>query len=328
MNNNGQERQDVMRVLSLFERLIKGDIIHKKTEAFRFGVTERAIQRDIRKLKEFFANAHGQAIGAELVYSRKTNGFQLQRSFQSWLTHEEILVMTKVLLESRGFAKDEINNLLDKLLLQSAPQERSVIKEVIRNERFHYVPPKHSEYLIKKIWDLSRAVRERRLVELAYKKEGEDELISRVVEAWGIVFSEYYFYLVAYIHGKNYEFPAIYRLDRIQEYVVSDEHFTMLEANRFEEGEFRKRVQFMKAGKVLRIRFRFWGDSLDAVLDRLPTARVISQEDNGAIIEAEVFGRGINMWLLSQAEYLEVLWPEDVREEMKHTIERMLKNYK
>ena len=39
--------------------------------------------------------------------------------------------------------------------------------------------------------------------------------------------------------------------------------------------------------------------AIDAVLDRLPTAQVIQQEADGAVIEAEVFGKGIMMWLLS-----------------------------
>lgn len=34
------------------------------------------------------------------------------------------------------------------------------------------------------------------------------------------------------------------------------------------------------------------------------------------------------MWLLSQAQYLEVIKPEEFREEMRETIEKMLENYR
>jgi len=70
-----------------------------------------------------------------------------------------------------------------------------------------------------------------------------------------------------------------------------------------------------------------WGPSLEAVMDRLPTAKVIRQEGNVAIVEAEVFGEGIKMWMLSQAEFLEVLKPEDFRREMRDTVVRMLENW-
>lgn len=86
------------------------------------------------------------------------------------------------------------------------------------------------------------------------------------------------------------------------------------------QDELRKRIQFMQSGSLMKLRLRFWGESLEAVLDRLPTAKIISQDNGAAIVEAEVFGRGIKMWLLSQAQYLEVLKPDDFRQEMLETI--------
>ena len=99
-------------------------------------------------------------------------------------------------------------------------------------------------------------------------------------------------------------FPTIYRLDRIRSFKVLDEHFHVPYAGRFEEGEFRKRVQFMYGGKLERIKFRYTGPSLEAVLDRLPTAKVIREDKDGWTISAEVFGKGVEMWLRSQGAYI------------------------
>lgn len=107
-----------------------------------------------------------------------------------------------------------------------------------------------------------------------------------------------------------------------------EERFTLPYANRFQEGEFRKRVQFMYAGSLERIRFRYTGKSVDAILDRLPTAKILSQEEHSFDIEAEVFGKGIVMWLLSQGERVEVLGPEHIRAEMRDTISHMLELYR
>lgn len=101
---------------------------------------------------------------------------------------------------------------------------------------------------------------------------------------------------------------------------ITNLHFRIPDANRFEEGEFRKKVQFMRAGKLVRVIFRFWGPLLD-------TVHVLGWEGDKAVVEAEVFGDGIKMWLLSQAEFLEVIKPDDFREEMKDTLSRMLNNY-
>ena len=83
----------------------------------------------------------------------------------------------------------------------------------------------------------------------------------------------------------------------------------------------------MYSGPLLRIRFKFFGQSLDAVMDRLPTARVLESDGKVALIEAEVFGPGIKMWLLSQGDCLEVVAPTAFREDVKHTVEAMLRNY-
>ena len=98
---------------------------------------------------------------------------------------------------------------------------------------------------------------------------------------------------------------VIYRIDRIKSCRVLDEHFSVPYKDRFQEGEFRKRVQFMYGGKLERIRFRYTGPSIEAVLDRLPTAEIVEQTEDGWIVEAEVFGKGIKMWLRSQGEYIE-----------------------
>lgn len=83
----------------------------------------------------------------------------------------------------------------------------------------------------------------------------------------------------------------------------------------------------MQPGPIMTIKFKYWGESEEAVKDRLPTAKEIKREGNIVFMEAKVFGCGIKMWLLSQAQYLEVIYPSDFRQEMKDTIAAMLDNY-
>lgn len=246
-------KQDkVTRVLSIFERLNQGKVIRKHEEAERFGVDQKTIQRDIEDVRRYLDKMYSSANLVE--YNRKRKGYVLYHDKHVWLTNEEVLVMAKVLLESRAFTENELNNLLDKIVLQCAPEERRHIKKVILNERFHYVPVNHGQPLLEKIWDLSFAVRLRKRVEIGYKKVRQSTVVRRIIEPQGIIFSEYYFYLIAYIHGYAYEFPAVYRLDRIVNYRILKDNFPVIESQRFEEGEFRKRVQFMKAGPIIRIK--------------------------------------------------------------------------
>jgi predicted DNA-binding transcriptional regulator YafY len=156
-----------------------------------------------------------------------------------------------------------------------------------------------------------------------------------VIQPIGLIFSEYYFYLNAFIVEKNekgvyeqkYDYPAVFRLDRIISYKEVGERFQIPYTDRFEEGEFRKRVQFMFPGKLIKLQFRYTGNSIESVLDRLPTARVISESKKGFVVDAEVYGNGILMWLLSQGNRVEVLKPLSLREEMKRTLQEMLMKY-
>ena len=125
------------------------------------------------------------------------------------------------------------------------------------------------------------------------------------------MFSEYYFYLAAFIHDKSLKeelglldksTPTIYRLDRILSLETLDEHFHIPDRDRFQDGEFRKRIQFMTGGPLRRVRFQYSGLSIEAVLDRLPTAQILQEQDGTYTVQAEVYGNGIDMWLRSQGE--------------------------
>ena len=89
----------------------------------------------------------------------------------------------------------------------------------------------------------------------------------------------------------------------------------------------RKRVQFMYPGRLQSIRLRYTGSSVEAILDRLPTAKIVSQDANGYLVEAEIYGNGIVMWLLSQGNRVEVLAPQTLREEMFRVLTAMLERY-
>ena len=88
---------------------------------------------------------------------------------------------------------------------------------------------------------------------------------------------------------------------------MTEETFQVPYKDRFQEGEFRKRVQFMYGGRLQTVKFKYSGPSAEAVLDRLPTAEIIEEKDGVFTVRAEVFGTGINMWLRSQGEYVEIL---------------------
>ena len=297
------------RLLDIYAKLMAGQVLNKTALAEEYGVTLRSIQRDMESLRFFLME---KGLPQEVIYDRAMKGYRMVNSVPSGLSNSEILAVCKILLESRSMRRDEMLPILDKLVECAVAQEqRRAVKELIANEKLHYIEPHHGQSILNGLWDIGQAVKEHRVMEIEYERMKEPKLVRRRVQPVGIMFSEYYFYLTAFLENKeSFEnpddlFPTIYRIDRIRSFKVLDEHFHVPYSERFEEGEFRKRVQFMYGGKLQRIKFRYTGPSLEAVLDRLPTAKVISEDGEGWTVEAEVFGKGIEMWLRSQGHFVE-----------------------
>lgn len=326
------------RTIDMYVRFCEGKTISKAEEARRFGVDERSIQRDIDDIRAFLDERSMRSKDTRAIeYDRTQKGFIMTGAEPSMMTNSEILAVSKILLESRAFTKRELKVILDKLVEGCVPvKNMKLVSELISNEKYHYVELNHKEYIQDKLWNIGSDIQDHNLVSIRYARANAPrESIKRTIEPIAIMFSEYYFYLNAFIVEKDddgkyihkYNYPTIFRIDRIKNYKHLDEKFRVSYANRFEEGEFRKRIQFMYAGRLLSIKLKYYGDNPEPILDRLPTARVVEQYEHECIIDAEVYGKGCLMWILSQGDKVEILRPESLREEMKKTLSDMLGRY-
>ncbi len=308
----------ISRVLGLYTKLINGEVVYKAEEAANYGVNERSIQRDIDDIRNFMdLSIADSGIVNSVVYDRSEKGYRLEQIYQLKFSNSEILAICKILLESRAFTKKEMEDMLNKLVDCCVPEKsKKLVNELIGNEKFHYIEPRHKVRFIDSMWELGQAIRNFNYIEVQYERIKDRKIVTRRLKPVAILFSEYYFYLTAFIDDDhlmehfdviNDSFPTIYRLDRIKKLTILNERFHIPYKDRFEEGEFRKRVQFMYGGKLHQVKFEYYGQDVDSILDRLPTAKIIGQEEGKFIIKAEVFGKGIDMWIRSQGDLIKVI---------------------
>lgn len=313
-----EKREKTERVLGIYTKLMRGDIVNKAHEAKEYGVDERSIQRDIESIRNFLdLNIEQTGVVNSVIYDRVQKGYRMEQIYKIKLTNSEILAICKILLDSRAFTKKEMEEMLRKLIECCVPQNNQrLVADLIKNEEFHYIEPRHKTVFIDKLWDLGEAIQQCRYIEIEYLRTKDKAIVKRKVKPVAIMFSEYYFYLTAFIDDDklrehfdviNDSFPTIYRIDRIKSMNILDERFHIPYSSRFEEGEFRKRIQFMYGGKMQKIKFRYSGSSVETVLDRLPTAQILDETDGVYTISAEVFGKGIDMWLRSQGDAVEII---------------------
>ena len=309
----------VERVLGIYTKLMNGYLVNKSEEAQNYGVNERSIQRDIDDIRNFLDNdGINSGIANSVIYDRLEKGYRLEQIYRIKLSNSEILAICKILLESRPFTKLEMESMLGRLIECCVPKaNRKLVSDLIKNEEFHYIEPHHKKVFIDDMWKIGQAIQSSQYIQIEYQRNIDKTIVKRKVKPVAIMFSEYYFYVTAFIDDKddarkdfdvlNDSFPTIYRIDRIQRLNVLEERFHIPYSSRFEEGEFRKRIQFMYGGKIKKVKFTYSGYSIEAVLDRLPTAKILDEHDGVYTILAEVFGDGIYMWIRSQGEYIKVL---------------------
>jgi predicted DNA-binding transcriptional regulator YafY len=287
----------------MYKQLSYGESLKKNVLINEFNVTAKTVQRDIDDLRLYL----NESSEGDLCYDRKNDCYILERISSGFLTEKEVFVICKVLIESRAFNKEEFEVLIKKLLIPLSPKQRIPVETRIGNERVNYLQLKHGKPLIDRIWQLANQITKRQFTKIYYvrlDKTPREHLIKPV----GIMFSEFYFYLISWLADDSKDYYTVFRVDRITDVVIIKERFEIPYAERFNESEFRKRVQFMYSGKLKRVKFLFKGPSLEVVFDRLPTAQVIGKTSDGRVmITAESYGDGINMWLHSQGDRVEII---------------------
>lgn len=329
------------RILEMYLRLLDGEVLTRAGEAERYGIDIRSVQRDINGLRLFLESQQLEGFSQTVEYDRKARGYVL-RGNKKDLTREEALALCKILLESRAFTKEEMGSIVDKIIRSAVPRRDIVpVQQLVNNEKQYYEELQHHDgALLEKIWAIGDAVSARQMLRIRYDRQSKGPA-EYVVKPLSIMFSEYYFYLIAEFAdpGKEglteatYRFPTVFRLDRIESY-EEGAPFKVDYRKRFQSGEVRKRVFYMFGGPLEHVRFEYTAaGSVDHVLDRLPTAKIVKEtkRDDGRTtytIEAEVYGLlGIRLWMLSQGAQLRVLAPETLVRQMKAELEAAIRLY-
>lgn len=313
------------RILEIFFRSLRGEALSVRALADEYGVSAKSISRDIAELKAFLAD-HRELVGnAELAYSNRNKSYHL--FVDEFLSSKELFALIEVLIGARAFSKEELLTLTDKLRRLTTSTDKAKLNELIRKEIYHYPEVKHDcESVQDTLWQLIGCISDKREISVEYYRTDRQYREHRLRPA-SVLFTDYYFYLIAFKTDEDGDKPYYFRVDRIKHIVEHRKTFTGADAPEFDEGLLRRRSLFMWPGDLRTIRFEFSGPSVQAALDKLPTARILERTDGKYLVEAEVYGDGIKMWLLSQGSWVKVVAPEEFVAEMKDEIEKMRRNY-
>ena len=321
------EYEKTDRILEIFMRSLRGETIKIQELANEYGVSAKSISRDISEIQNFLSEHRELMNNAELNYSYKQKAYVFTND--EFLKNKELFALVKILIGSRALNKEEILNIISKLKKFTTIADKSVMENIIRKEIYHYHEVKSDcPSVIDNLWRIINAIENKNMITITYFKMNRDE-VKHKIKPVSVMFSEYYFYLIAYkSEDKNFK-PIYFRIDRISAITEHREKFQLEKKYDFDEGDLREKNQFMFPGDNVNIKFEFTGLSVQAILDRLPTAKIVEKNGNKYIIQAEVnYGRGIIMYLLSQGSWVKVLSPAPLVDDIKTELGKMHNYYK
>ena len=319
------ENTNKYRILEIFFRALRGEGISVQLLSNEYGVTTKSISRSISELKNFLSDNRDLVGNTEFQYSHRDKCYHLY--MDEFLNSKELFSLVEVMIGARAFSKEELLTLTEKLKRFTTPSDSAMLSELIRKELFHYPEVKHDCNSIEEnLWQIVCAIEEKKEISIDYYKM-DRSFVSHRLFPLSVMFTDFYFYLIAVKVDGNPDKPLYFRIDRIK-HITEHRKNEIKNIPDFNEGILRKRSLLMWPGPLRTIRFEFSGPSVQAVLDKLPTAKIIERmEKNKYLIEAETYGNGIKMWLLSQGSWVKVVAPDEFANEMKAEIEKMLTMY-
>lgn len=315
------------RVLEIFFRGLRGEDLSVQELANEYNVSTKSITRSINELKDFLADHRDLVGNTELQYSYSDKCYRL--FVDDFLSNKELFSLVEVIIGARAFSKMELLTLVDKLKKFTTPEDRLKMNKLIRKELYNYPEVNHDcESVEDNLWKIVNCITERKEISIEYYRTDRKWVTHRLHPA-SVMFTDYYFYLIAFRTDGKTDKPYYFRIDRIKQITIHRKKFDTFEAPEFDEGLLRRRSLFMWPGKLRTIRFEFSGPSVQAALDKLPTAKIIERlGGNKYLIEAEVYGDGIKMWLLSQGTWVKVISPAEYVEEIRKEVEAIAEFYK
>lgn len=314
----------VSRILRLFHSLIQGQKLNKADFAKSNNISERSVDRDIEDIRYYLSEIHSNA---EVLFNKSENAYYLSGWSNYKFSSIEVITILKVLIGSKVLRKDEMQGIMRSVRMMLDPTARRETVNSVYSEVDNYISPVHGKAILKMLEDLNRVISKRLKIDLHYIKGNGEQVTKRVLPLI-FIFSDFYFYLIAFIDGAGYKYPAFFRVDRIESFNVTDEQYSEELYKTYNAGKMRNCLQFMYAGELLNVKGRCKNQAAEAFKDRLPNHWLIKDEGEYKVYGARVFGEGFVKWALSQGCNMEILEPRQLRERVKSEVDKMYDLYK
>jgi predicted DNA-binding transcriptional regulator YafY len=312
MNDHYLKKID--RVTAILTQLQSKPLVRAQDLAEKFEVSIRTIYRDVKTLENAGIPIIGEA----------GNGYSLMDGYKLppvMFTKEEVLsfitaekLMQKFLHQSLGnhyqTAMEKVRSVLkysDKDLIQNIEKQIDV---------FNY-QPKTEDHIRNIIPIILESIAEKKQLNVEYKTV-EDKISSRTIEVVGVFFEFNYWYVMAFCTLRN-DFRQ-FRVDRILG-IFKTQHPFLQEYGQI--NDYRQNSNGNKTKVRLLVDKKIIGHLVNSKKYYGLTEEIETENGIELTFETDWLKEGFPRWLITFADYADVLEPESLKTSLKELITRI-----
>lgn len=319
----GSNKVRLYRIMKIITVLTAGN---KKWTAKKlskeFKVSKRTIYRDKKLMEE---------LGIPIYYDRQEGSYKIKNTFHFVppnLTEKEAraLLLAAREHEEKFIYSKELDAALNKVMSALPTSFKNRIKNW--EDRITYIKSPHIDFSVheNKIRELERAIENRRTIKIHYFSLNSGETTTRKVNPYKIFLNSGAAYLVGFCHKRDEK--RIFRVDRIRSIVICRSQFEIPEnfslkdyldsAFNVERGEKREVVLRFKGTASYLVREVGWHETQE--VEEISEDEIIFKITTGSRAE-------LKSWILSYGREVEVIKPQELRQEVRNEIEKMKEIY-
>ena len=242
----------------------------------------------------------------------------------------EVLLLCNAIHASHFISDRQSSQLIRKLLSTQSRYQAAEFNNAVYLPNPQKTPNKELMYNVSLI---SEAIRDKKEISFTYMKYDRNKnMVPRrkepyVTEPRYIVYSESRGYLIA-TNKKHPESFTHYRLDRISKATMQDVPVNPLRNPR-DAYEYARNKLFMYGGETSHVMFRCHESIMDAMIDIFGTELFITpQDDHYFTFWTNTSKTGARYLAQQYLDSMEILQPEELRQEFLSDLERVVDNYR
>lgn len=321
----------LLRILHILQKhsdenhpLKQDEILTYLNNDYGIELERKAVGRYISLLHEAYDEPDSPIV---LVSDKRRGTYIQQREFED----SELRLLIDGVLSSKHIAKRHSKDLIDKLCNQSNKYFRPRVKNIYSVNDW-YKTSNNSVFLNIEIVD--EAINEGKQIKFVYNKYGADKKLHQSsnprVSPYQLILHNQRYYLMAY--HENFCAMLFYRLDRITDMKILDlPQKNIREIDGYKSGIDYKKISsalpYLYADKLVNVSFLTDEKIIDQVVDWFGTD--IKIEPYGEKFKVSLFVSEVAMqfWALQYLNYVEILSPQSLRENVKNALIQGLNKY-